>query len=196
MFELEQEGKEEKITFDERNLIISASYRHSQRWFEWKAGADRDENIELVLPLRGLLSYQWLLYFSSRTMMRDPRNECSWVSLSKLACWRTRNKFICNSIRFSNQRTRDRGRRRIIAYHKVGCGINFNFHGDASCFNSFFLDELDCVSRTLFLLSLRTNTKKCFKDERSWVLYFLFPNPNLMIAFLALFAILTSYNHW
>lgn len=49
------------------------------------------------VPFRGFSLYQWLLYFSSKTMTRDPRNECSWVSLKEFTCWRTRRRFIKKS---------------------------------------------------------------------------------------------------
>lgn len=48
-------------------------------------------------PFLGLFSYQWLLYFSSRTMTRAPRNSWSWLSLRGLDCCRNRRILITNS---------------------------------------------------------------------------------------------------
>lgn len=50
-----------------------------------------------ALPFLGLASYQWLLYFSSRTITSEPRKSCSWLSLSGLDCCLSRRILITNS---------------------------------------------------------------------------------------------------
>lgn len=53
--------------------------------------------VRLHSPFLGLLSYQWLLYFSSRTITSEPRKSCSWLSLSGLDCCLSRRILITNS---------------------------------------------------------------------------------------------------
>lgn len=48
-------------------------------------------------PFLGFSMYQWSRNFSWRIVIKEPLNECSWVSVKEFSCCLTRNKFIRKS---------------------------------------------------------------------------------------------------
>lgn len=89
-------------------LIASKNYfsyegkenRHSNRlilYIQCNKWININISYDFTLPFLGFASYQWLLYFSSRTITSEPRKSCSWLSLSGLDCCLSRRILITNS---------------------------------------------------------------------------------------------------